>query len=68
MRVRALFNNEEGIDFRQQSIINDRQHVQRLLAELPRDEALIRAIGADSKSDFERFGDVQVRFTRPMAW
>lgn len=59
-RIRAVFNNEEGIDFRQQSIINYRQHVQRLLAELPKDEALIRAIGANSKRDFDAFGDAQV--------
>jgi SAM-dependent methyltransferase len=63
-RLRSFIREEEGIDFSQQSIINYRKHVRRLLAELPYEEAMIRAIGADDRESFDAFGDVQVRVLR----
>lgn len=59
-RLRAFLKQEEGIDFRQQSIINYRNHVRQLLAELPQEEAMVKAIGADNQQHFESFGDVQL--------
>ncbi len=63
-RLRAFLKREEGIDFRQQSIINYRNHVHQLIASLPREEAMIRAIGADDQKSFETFGDAQVEVLR----
>ena len=63
-RLRAFVKQEEGIDFRQQSIINYRNHVKQLLTALPHEEAMIRAIGADNKKSFDAFGDVQVEVLR----
>lgn len=63
-RLRAFMTKEEGLDFRLQSTINYRRHISRLLAEMPREEAMIKAIGAPDARGYATFGDVQVQVLR----